>query len=167
MRHILIIIIFSFILTFSAQSQNVLDTSREGFLKHGIYFENFGFTLPWLFDLTDTAKYGHPKVVRANWRRLDLSWDSVEVFNGVKVNFIYPVYKNIFKKGYSRLTNIWATIHASDFIKIKRLLDRYTPPNRLKSDEENIAVYTLQHVRIWLERHHKKFGNFIQIQKIE
>jgi hypothetical protein len=143
--------------------QEPVDTTAEGFLKNGIYFENFGFTLPWLFNVADTPKYGNPRIVRLSKRLIDIVWDSVEVFNGIKVNFKTPGYKK--RKRYVAGATLFGTIHPADFLKLKRVFDRYIPSNKISPDKDNFIVYVLRNVQIRLGIKSARYGNFLYIQK--
>jgi hypothetical protein len=41
-----------------------IEQSKKEFCEEGVFFENLNLTVPWYMEVSDTAKYGNPKVTK-------------------------------------------------------------------------------------------------------
>jgi hypothetical protein len=99
---------------------------------------------------------------------LRVSWDSVKVFDGVRISFQYFPYKNFLTKGkHTQLTSLSATIDPNDYLKLKHFFEKYLPDGSFKyHDDSNGAGYNLKYcsVRIWKSGKSKESSNQLEIQ---
>lgn len=115
--HIIGISLFSFYAT--GQKLNEISPSL---LKDGIYLENTEVMIPWKTTLDSIKNYGNPKVVHVRKNYTEAQWDSVKIFNGLKLNLTGYFWN---PPGKRKLKHFYSYVDSALIPTLKTHLDLY------------------------------------------
>lgn len=91
-------------------------------LLTGIFIENIRVLIPWNIQLDSVKFYGNPKIVKVTRNYTEAQWDSIEIFNGLKLNLVGYFWN---PPGKRRLKHFYAYVDFSHIEIIKTHLNSY------------------------------------------
>lgn len=99
---------FLFFYTFynAAAQDGYMSNYEDSLFASGIYFENLHFFLAWNANLDTVERCGKPLTKKFRKGSLSISWDSVQVMNGITAEVRYLAAKQIFHNRHSGIQAI-------------------------------------------------------------
>jgi hypothetical protein len=95
----------------------------------GIYLENLKILLPWHINFTDLSKIGNPMFTTDTLHRgqINITWDSITILNGIKINLTVKVLKKILVEVKSYPVRVYNfTTDSNGVEKLKNYFAKYT-----------------------------------------
>ena len=133
---------------------------------NGIYSRSSQMMIPWGTTFTEIKKFGNPKISCPTKTNTKVSWDSIYIFDSIRVNF-WTFYFRCFEKQRptGKLSSIYGWIDSTDILKVKSILEDYakTPPTLFRQKNHYTYHWVVDDCNVNLG-FDKRYGGFLNIQ---
>ena len=145
-------------------AQYSVDTSISFF--KGIYNRSSDVLIPLGTSFPEIKKYGNPKIFCSTKTNTKVSWDSIYIFDSVRVSF-WTFYSRCFEKHKptGKLSTIYGSIDLMDILNVKSILENYakTQPTLVTQKKRYTYHWIIDDCNVNLG-FDKRYGAFLNVQ---